>query len=131
MPTPTNTKNDGNVQVGSRILTIGTATGGTGGVPYIAENVTFNLPTKTIERADEKDNPNGQYSYLTFITGTATLQLADSITARPQFGMEFSTKVNEDDATTTVFYLTDISRNESQGAEIKVNITFRKKIVTS
>jgi hypothetical protein len=126
-------KNDGGMQVNTRVLTIGSAAGGTGGVTYVAENFNYSRPSKTIETTDENDEPNKQYSYKTFVTGTATLQLAASTTPLPQQGWEFTTTL--DRGTTPgptpspeIFYITDVGAPEAQGQEIKVNVSFRKRI---
>lgn len=119
--------NDGTLQTGSRVLTIGST-------DYIADNFSVNRPTKTIEQNDESDKPRKQKTYTTWVTGTATLQLDDK---PPAFGDTFTV----DDmlyeyntatppvltAVTETFYITDVGQTESQGAEKKVNISFRKK----
>jgi hypothetical protein len=128
-------KNDGAVQYGTRILSIGVENAGTITTPvtYVAENFSVNRPTKVIERTDELDKPNGQVIYETFVTGSATLQLASATTLEPRNGMGFKvTGLIKDDTGTTdadeVFLISDVGRVEGQGAERKVNITFRKKI---
>jgi len=120
-------KNDNTVQYGSRVLTIGAADGGAGGVAYVADNITIERPAKTIERTNEIDEPSGQVSYATFVTGSATLQLASGSTVVPQQGYEFAstfvTAIGSEE-----FYIDSISQPEVKDAEKKINITFRKVV---
>ena len=117
--------NDGSVQYGSRVLSTGAA-GST--VNYVAENLTINRPSKTIERTNEVDNPNGQVTYPTFVTGSATLQLADATTPEPQIGTTFNPITLDTAIGAETFYISEVGRVEAQGAEKKLNVTLRKKI---
>lgn len=120
-------KNDNTVQYGSRVLTIGSADGGTGGTTYVADNITVTRGAKTIERTNEIDEPSGQVSYATFVTGSATLQLASGSTAVPIQGWEFTaTFVASIGA--EEFYIDSVTQPESKDAEKKINITFRKVV---
>ena len=126
-------KNDGTVQYGSIVLAIGDWTGGTPptiGTPtnYIADNFTVNRPSKTIERTSEIDEPNGQVSYAGFVTGSATLQLASGSTAVPVQGEAFTATVG---AAAEYFYIDSVDQPLDKAGEKKVNITFRKVIVTT
>ncbi len=100
-------------------MTIGTWT-------YIADQIEVNRPSKTIERTSEIDEPNGQVSYATFITGTATLQLATGSVIIPVQGSTFASTFVASVGSET-FYLSDIGQPESKDAEKKVHISFRKK----
>jgi hypothetical protein len=112
-------KNDGTVQYGSRVLTVDT-------IAYVADNCSVTRPGKTIERTNELDEPTGQVSYAGFVTGSATLQLATGSTVIPELGDEFSTTwVTSLGAET--FYLDSITQAETNSAEKKINVTFRKK----
>jgi hypothetical protein len=125
--------NDGNVQRGSRVLTIGSAAGGTGGTTYVAENFNVDRPSKVIERTDEMDKPNGQDIYETFVTGSATLQLADGTTPEPRIGWQFAVTglikegTPEADAVET-FAISQVGRAETNGGEKKISVQFRKLI---
>ena len=111
-------KNDGTVQFGSRVLTINAVT-------YVADDVTVNRPTITVERPDELGEPDGQYTRAAQVTGTATLQLATGSTVIPTLGLEFTeTFVASIGAET--FYLDNVDQVESNQSEKKVNVNFRK-----
>lgn len=120
-------KNDSTVQYGSRVLTIGSADKGAGGVTYVADNITIERGSKTIERTNELDEPSGQVSYKTFVTGSATLQLASGSTVIPEQGFEFeATFVTAIGA--KEYYIDSVSQPETKDGEKKINITFREVI---
>jgi hypothetical protein len=123
-------KNDGAVQYGTRVLTIGSAANGTGGTTYVAENFSVNRPTKTIERFNEVDELNGQVTYVAPVTGSATLQLAASATPEPLLGWEFQVTLDAGVGSET-YYLSDVGRAEGQGTERKINVSFRKRVTAS
>ena len=125
--------NDGAVQFGSRVLTIGKNAGGTGGATYIAEAFNVTRATKTIERTNHLDKPNGQMIYESFITGSATLQLADGTTEEPHNGWQFTETMVKDDGTTPVavvevFIIDHVGRAETVNGEKKISVNFRKKV---
>lgn len=127
-------KNDQTIPYGSEALSIGTLVPGSpatisGGVSYIADNMTFETPAKTIERTNELDEPTGQVSYIGFVTGSATLQLATTSTAVPTQGQHFLS--NNRTGTNEVYYIESLSQPFSKDAETKVNINFRKAYNTA
>lgn len=117
MPSPQ--FNDGTVQYGSRVLTIG-------GVAYVADNITVNRPTKPIERTNEIGEPSGSVGVAGFVTGSATIQLASSSTVEPAGGATFTVTFDGTIGAET-FYTTSPARTENKDAEKKINITFTKK----
>lgn len=128
-------RNDGTVQYGSAVLAIGAVTAGnppTIGTPtnYVADNITISRPGKTIERTNELDEPSGQVSYIGFVTGSATVQLATSSTLVPTQGKGFTLTVYDPDGGGTAdaeyFYIDSVDIPMDKGGEKKVNITFRK-----
>jgi hypothetical protein len=126
-------KNDGGLQVNTRTLTIGPAAGGTGGFVYVAESFSPSRPAKIIETTDQNDEPSKQYAYAGFVAGTAVLQLSGSTAPLPQGGWEFTTILDRGGTpgptpTAEIFFITDVGAPEAQGQEIKVNVSWRKKI---
>lgn len=130
-------RNDGSVQYGSMVLSIGTLVAGnpptiTGGttVSYVADNVEISRPGKTIERTNELDEPSGQVSYAGFVTGSATIQLATSAILAPGLGQGFTLSVYDVDGLGAVdaefFYIDSVSTPFANNGERKVSITFRK-----
>lgn len=127
-------KNDGTVQYGSKVLSIGTLATGpviNSGVSYVADNITVNRPGKTIERTNEIDEPSGQVSYKGFVTGTATLQIATGSTLIPEHGQAFILTIFDGDGTPSAnvieaFYIDSVDQPYEKSGETKVNITFRK-----
>ena len=63
--------NDGTVAYGSKVLTINS-------VLFVAENIEVRRPIIKIERRNELHEPNGKVGIKDFVTGSATLQLAQS-----------------------------------------------------
>lgn len=133
-------RNDGTVQYGSFVLAIGTITPGNpptvgAGTNYVADNVSINRPSKTIERTNEIDEPSGQVSYGGFVTGSATIQFATSATLAPLLGKGFSLTVfdtdGDGDNDAEVFYIDSIDQPFEKGGERKANITFRKIVATT
>jgi hypothetical protein len=128
-------RNDGTVQYGSMVLSIGAVTAGSPPtigttVSYVADNVEISRPGKTIERTNEIDEPSGQLSYAGFVTGSATIQLATSSTLVPGLGRGFTLTVFDTDNSGATdaefFYIDSISTPYAKDGERKVNITFRK-----
>ncbi len=133
-------KNDGTVQYGSQVLAIGTITPGNpptvGSTSnYIADSFTVTRGSKTIERTNEIDEPSGQVSYITFVTGDAVVQYATSSTLAPVQGSGFSLTIFDTDGNGTnnaeVFYITDVGQPYEKSGEKKVNISFRKIVAVT
>ena len=129
-------KNDGTIPYGSEVLTIGTLVVGTpptisatGDQTYVADNITFDSPAKTIERTNELDEPTGQVSYAGFVTGSATLQLATGSIEAPLQGQHFVTSTRLGSA--EAYYVESLSQPFSKDGETKVNINFRKAYNTA
>lgn len=112
--------NDGTIPYGSEVLTINSVT-------YVAENITFDNPTQTIQRRNETNEPAGSVGVQDFVTGSATLQKAATATAIPTPGLTFSTSSFSGAAVT--FILTKVSPVFAQGDAMKFNIEFIKDYV--
>ena len=128
-------RNDGTVQYGSMVLSIGAVAAGnpptlSGGVSFVADNIEISRPGKTIERTNELDEPSGQVSYAGFVTGSATLQYSASTILPPNLGEGFTVTVYDVDNNATneaeFFYIDSVSQPFAKDGERKVNITFRK-----
>ena len=128
-------RNDGTVQYGSMVLSIGAVAAGnpptlSGGVSFVADNIEISRPGKTIERTNELDEPSGQVSYAGFVTGSATLQYSASTILPPNLGEGFTITVYDVDNNATneaeFFYIDSVSQPFAKDGERKVNITFRK-----
>ena len=121
-------KNDTTIPYGSKVLTVGSSSGGSGGTTYVAENIQLSHPSGLILRKNEIGEPSGQVAYNNDVRQfTCTLQLASSSTVPPSKGWETTVTF---DATTgsEVFYLHDLGSSFGQEEETKVSATFRKKI---
>jgi hypothetical protein len=128
-------KNDGTVQYGSKVISLGTLVPGTpatisSGVSFVADDISIDRPSKTVERTTELDEPSGQVSYLGFVTGSATLQLATASTIPPIHGKHFLLTVfdtdGDGDLDLEVFYVDSVSQPFTKDGETKVPVTFRK-----
>lgn len=121
-------KNDGTIPYGSKVLTIGSASGGTGGTTHVAENINLSHPSGLILRKNEIGEPSGQVGYNNDVRQfTCTLQLATTSTVPPSKGWETTVTF---DATTgaEVFFVHELGTAFEQEGETKVSATFRKKI---
>lgn len=111
--------NDGAVQMGARDLTINE-------IVYAGDSVAVNRPTKNVRRTNSVDEPSGSRIYADFVTGSATLQLADETTPIPENGMTFAetfvTNIGEE-----TFIIDNVGQPEEKAGEKKVTITFVKK----
>lgn len=104
--------NDGDMQIGSRVLTINS-------ISYATDNFQFGgtSSTRTI-RTDGQNRPTGRHVAKGETQGSATLQLAESDTPLPEFGDTFTEAEGE-------FYIDEVpERVETKGGEVKVNIKF-------
>lgn len=109
--------NDGAIPYGVEVLTINSVT-------YVAENLTFDNPSQTIQRRNEANEPSGSVGVQDFVTGSATLQKAATSTAVPTPGLTFSTSSFSGSAVT--FILTKVSPVFAQGDAAKFNIEFMR-----
>ncbi len=123
---------DGLHNFGSVELTIGLFSNSaiTGGVAYIADDFTINRPSKVVEQTQQLDRPNGQRLYATFVTGSATLQLAAAATLTPVLFKAFSVTVYDTDEggakDVEWFVISEVGQPFQKDQETKVPISFRK-----
>lgn len=119
-------KNDGSIPYGSKVLTVGAASGGAGGTTYIADDIQLSRPSKKIMRTNQIDEPVGSVNYDDFVSFTATLQLATTSTVPPSKGWE--TTVTFDSTTSAeVFFVFDRTEPFVKDQETKVQVSFHKK----
>lgn len=114
--------NDFNVPYGAQIATIGTTA-------YIAEQLTITDASTQIERMDQNGLPTGQVVIPTFSKGTATLQLATTLTVVPTIGATFTLQRNGTPATIGCI-ITDIGEVENQKDARKTTIGFRIRVAS-
>ena len=112
------TFNDVNVPFGSQVVTIG-------GTAFIADNISLNVPTQVIERRDEVGNPSGQVIIEQFVSGSAVLQFATTLTVPPTNGATF-TMVRNGGATIGCV-VSQVAEPQTQLDSKKCNINFRKR----
>ncbi len=113
--------NDGSVPFGAQVVTIGTT-------PYVAENVTYTEPSTVIERRDEDGDPSGQVVVAGFGSGSATLQLATTLTVIPAVGATFTLTRNGGATAATVgAVITEVAEAQAQLDAKKCNINFRRR----
>lgn len=124
MPFDATIKDDGIPNFGSPTITINS-------VAYIANNISIERPTNTVERTDGNGRPIGQRTEPSFVTGSAELQLETGSTERPKGSDEFTYDTGRDEEGVETFYITDVSDAYTKGEEQVVSITFRKKINVS
>lgn len=109
--------NDGNVPYGSQAVTIG-------GVAFIAENINPDVPSDIIERRGALGQPTGQVIIEGFTTGSATLQLATTVTVPPTIGATFT--ITRNGGATYNCAVSQVGDPEAQLDAKKVNINFRR-----
>lgn len=121
-------KTDGSQKVNSKVLTIGSSSGGSGGTAYVAENISLSRPSAEINRNDENDEPDASYNYEKDVNRiTCTLQYPSSTAVAPSKGWETTITF---DATrgAQIFYVYELGDELSQGAETKIPCTLKAKI---
>lgn len=128
--------NDGTVQYGAREWIVHYMDGSTPTErdTYACDNININRPTKAIDRTNQLGEPSGSVGVADFVTGTATLQLDSGSAVKPQLGDriicdgETGFNANLDTAIgDETFFITSVTHAESKDAEIKINISFKKK----
>lgn len=107
--------NDGSVVAGSRDVTIN-------GVLYTMTNWRWNETNTVIERHDKNNKVSGRKVIKQGTTGSATAQLATTTTVVPPARVPFT--VAEPNQGNITVYLTEVGREESNGAETTVPVTF-------
>lgn len=109
--------NDGNVPFGSQSVTIG-------GVAFIAESISPDVPSDVIERRNAVGDPSGQVIIQGFVTGSAVLQLATTVTVPPTIGATFT--ITRNGGATYGCVVSQMGDPEAQLDAKKVNINFRR-----
>jgi len=99
---------------GSRVLTLSA-------VGYIANSFSTSTGLQVIDRQDDLGAPNGAIGIRQPITGSASLQLATTSTSYPAAGDQFT-------ANSVTFFITEVSKPESQNGFKMVDITFRESV---
>lgn len=112
------TYNDINVPFGSQVIT-------SQGVTFVAENISFQEPSTTVERRDEDGDPSGQVTVPGFDNGTATLQLATTATVPPTIGATFT--LTRNGGATIGCYFSEIGEPQDQLDIRKLNVSFRRR----
>lgn len=121
-------KNDGTVQYGSKVLTVGSAAGGAGGTTYVADNINLTRAAGSILRTNELGEPSGRVGFKNDVDNfTATLQLANGSTVPPSLGWETTVTF---DATSgaEVWYVDQLGSAFVKDGETKINVTFVEKL---
>lgn len=114
---------DNNVPYGSQVIAV--FSGGTSGVNFVAENISYKEPSNIIERFDELGNPTGQVIQPQFVNGTATLQFATTLTVPPTIGATFI--LTRNGGATVLNVISEVDEPETQKDAKKCQINFRKK----
>ena len=122
-------KNDGTIPYGSKVLTVGSSGGGSGGTTYVADNIELTRSTGSILRTNELGEPSGRVLYKNDVDSfTCTLQLSTTSTVPPSLGWETTVTF---DATSgaEIWYLDKLGSSFTKDGETKVSATFVDKIV--
>jgi hypothetical protein len=122
-------KNDGTIPYGSKVLTVGSSGGGSGGTTYVADNIELTRSTGAILRTNELGEPSGRVLYKNDVDSfTCTLQLSTTSTVPPSLGWETTVTF---DATSgaEIWYLDKLGSSFTKDGETKVSATFVDKIV--
>ncbi len=110
--------NDNNVPFGTQVITIGATA-------YVAENTSLNVPTQIIERRNEVGDPNGQVIIEQFNEGSATIQMATTLTVMPAIGATFT--LTRQAGSTIGCVISQVSEPQAQFDIRKAQINFRKR----
>jgi hypothetical protein len=112
---------EGDIPYGSQIITIGATA-------FVAENINYSEPSTLIERRNESGEASGQVVISGFGTGTATLQLATTLTMIPTIGATFTLTRNGGATAVTIgCFVSETSETYGQLEIKKVNINFRRR----
>lgn len=96
------------------------------GVTFVAESISFQQPSTTVERRDEDGDPSGQVTVAGFDNGTMVLQLATTSTVPPTIGATF-TLTRAGGTSTIGCYFSEIGDSLSQMDIKKLNVSFRRR----
>jgi hypothetical protein len=121
-------KNDGTIKYGSIVLTVGAASGGSGGTTYVADNIELTRSTGAILRTNELGEPSGRVLYKNDVDSfTCTLQFATTSTVPPTLGWETTVTF---DATSgaEIWYLDKLGTSYTKDGETKMSATFVDKL---
>ena len=126
-PSTATAYNDGNIQYGSIIVTVygPPQPNGVSRGTYIVENIPFQRPTKVIERPDEIGGPNGFIVVNAQNTASATIQMGDNTTNRPQVG-DWFTYTADAIIGAERWVLTEVTDPREMQGYFKANVTLRK-----
>lgn len=116
---PTGTYNDGSLVFGSQQVTINS-------VPYIADEIQYEVSTRVITRPNEFGVPAAEVLIVEVGTGRMTLQVPTSAVI-PALGAASSIK-DVDGATSIPIKLTKIGRSFRSDGEVKIPVEFRQKL---
>jgi len=122
-------KNDGTIPYGSKVLTVGSAGGGSGGTTYVADNIELTRSTGAILRTNELGEPSGRVLYKNDVDSfTCTLQLSTTSTVPPSLGWE-TTVTFDATSGSEIWYLDKLGTSFTKDGETKVSATFVDKLV--
>lgn len=110
--------NDINVPFGAQVIS-------SGGVTFVAENISFQQPSTTVERRDEDGDPSGQVTVAGFDNGTMTLQLATTSTVPVTIGATFT--LTRNGGATVGCYFSEVGEPQDQMDIRKLNVSFRRR----
>ena len=109
---------DNNVPYGAQVVTIGSGT-------CILENVDVKEPTTAIERFDQLGAPSGAVYIPGFDNGSATAQLATTVTTPMTVGVTFTLVRNN--GTTSGWVVTESGETQAQFGARKQSISIRRR----
>lgn len=115
---------DNSVPYGSRTVTFSRAAVSLGS--YVAEQISVNRPANVLKRKNEVGNPNGAVGQEDFVTGSATVQLADSTSKQLRVGDTFPA-IFDTDLGSENYWITSADQPESQSDYKKQSVQFQKK----
>lgn len=95
------------------------------GVTFVAESISFQQPSTTVERRDEDGDPSGQVTVAGFDNGTMVLQLATTSTVPPTVGATFT--LTRNGGATIGCYFSEIGEAQDQMDIRKLNVSFRRR----
>lgn len=121
MADPTGTHSDGSLLWGTQVLAIPTA-----GQNYIANDISVDFDTKSIESMNESGVVNKEVLIEQPFTGTATLQLASNTAPVPPIASAFA--VTSLNGVSLSCKVTKAGAKFKQDGETLVDISFKKKL---
>ena len=112
---------DGLQPYGTFVMTIGS-------LGFVAESASLNTPAQVVETKNQIGEPNGLIGIPGFVSGSASVQLATTSYPIPTLGALFTYAFFS--GTVCTYMISNVGHALSQSDVIKINVEFRKRLLS-